>query len=305
MAIIKPHLAETADLELIKFPSVVFCKIDGVRGINLGSLTSRLLRPFKNSRLEADFSNPLLRGFDGELAVGSLTDGKTCRRTTSCVNSYKSPDSPDWYVFDYLWNGFEARDYKDRYNKLALLVSALPPDLAARVKPVPMVQIVNSLDELMQFHQKSLDAGYEGTVIRYLHGKHKSGRCTEREANFLRIKEWQTAEGVIIGFEEAQENFNPAKKNALGRTERSSHKENLRGKGMVGNFQLQLPDGQVITVGAGCLSHEERLEYFVAPELILGKVATYKFMPYGEKDKPRFAQIAKREFVSTREDIVL
>ena len=107
------------------------------------------------------------------------------------------------------------------------------------------------------------------------------------------------------------QNNNQAKVNELGRTERSSHKENLVGKGtlgaIVGTLYNDLLDykgkvvatkGTEITIATGSLTEKEKLDLWNNPDKIVGQLVTFSYMSYGLKDNARFAQFESiRSFV--------
>lgn len=294
----KPHKAENADLASLRFPAICLPKVDGVRGCYLTSqFTGRTLKAFKNRNVTDFYSHPLLRGFDGELAHGEITNPNQdlCRNTTGLVNSlgYNTDGSiPDLYVFDYVTEHTKNMPYSSRWELAKGMVDEIISthrEFSLHLKIMPAEKIVNSIEEVEAYHLEMLQLGFEGTIVRYLSAPHKNGRCTVKESYFMRIKEFATEEGKIVGYSEAQENRNAAVRNKLGYIERSSHQENKIGKGMIGSLTILRPNGDEITVGPGKLTHKERLEWFENPQLFMGKTATYKFMPYGTFNKPRFA----------------
>lgn len=297
----KPMKAENCDLSLIRFPVVCLVKLDGVWSGQMPGFkfTSRTLKPFKNSVVRDIFSHPLLAGFNGELAVGSLTDGATCRRTSSVVNSYSwnsSGEIPTLYPFDYVCENTVRMGFVDRFNLLRDKIDNLPLELAQYVKPLPAVKICKTLEEVLAFHEMVTGLGYEGTILRWHLAPHKNGRSTVKEGYLLRLKDQETDEAIVLSLVEAEENQNIAQINELGETFRTSHQENKVGKGMVGSF-LCLWKGIEISVSAGELDHDERREIWETRNWV-GRTITFKFMRYGMKDKPRFAR-----YVAPREDL--
>ena len=95
------------------------------------------------------------------------------------------------------------------------------------------------------------------------------------------------------------QNNNKVKINALGRIERSSHKENKTGKGMVGVLLIhsdKYPD-DIIEIGTG-LTHAEKKEIWENKNKFLGKTITFEYRPYGGYDVPRFGA-----FIGFRDEI--
>ena len=295
--ITKPMLATDFEESKLKFPCIVQPKIDGVRALHLygkPTISGRSLKQFANKLILPLFN---LEGIDGELTYGPITAPNLCRVTTSVVNTLLDDRATDLilYAFDYVTPETVHLTYQQRYDKLFTL--NLPPN----IKIVPST-IVNNLQELENFENQCLLDGYEGVIIRDPNGLYKNGRATVREGSYLRIKRFTQEDAVVLSITEAMENTNEAITNELGRTERSSHKENKIPKGMLGNLVcLDIKTQQQIIVGPGEMTHEDRIFYFNNPSELIGQTISYKFFPKGVKDKPRFPT-----FVSIRpsEDLV-
>jgi DNA ligase-1 len=146
---------------------------------------------------------------------------------------------------------------------------------------------VESLAELLAYEEECLELGYEGLILRSLHGRYKFNRTTLREDIAFKLKRFQDSEAEIIGLEEEMENTNEAETNELGRTKRSTAKAGLVGKGTLGAFLVRdLVTGVEFRIGSGALlTKEGRAKYY--NEKYIGKIVTYKFFPVGVKDKPR------------------
>lgn len=301
MAVTRPHKAETAELNKLTFPAIAFPKVDGVRGIKiLREFTSRELKPFRNTMLTEELSNPLFHGMDGEMAVGNIQnpDKNLCRTTTSFTNSYWMHPLPrefSWNVFDLVTDETEHLPYAKRFKLLKALVETIhekEPGKYPFLRTMPDYVVVNSLDEFTQAHTLYKSMGYEGTIYRDPAAPHKNGRSTVNQSYFMRMKDFADAEGIIEGFTEAQENTNEAVVNRLGYIERSTAKAGKVGKGMIGAVMIRNQEGETILCGPGCLTHDERVYYFHNPSEFIGRLAKYTFMPYGQYKKPRFPQYA-------------
>lgn len=296
----KPQLAEDAILLDVKFPCIVQPKIDGVRALNLnGTLTGRSLDPFKGFGITEYFSGPMFRHLDGEMVLGNnpACTERLCSLTTGAMGRFKGvTEMPDltWWVFDFLAE--PEQPYHHRYKELRFVVEALDDP---RVKLVPMYE-VNGPNELQRFINEFAEAGYEGTIIRNPNAPYKEGRATLKGQELWRVKPWADAEILVTGITEGQINGNEAKKNTLGRTERSSAKDGMIPNGQVGSIQgTMLEDfvvngkvlfakGLPITVGSGEMSVKEAEYYFKNPHKIVGHIVKFKHMIHGVKDLPRF-----------------
>lgn len=313
----KPHLACDVDEDKLKFPVLIMPKIDGVRGLNItGRITGRSLKEFKNSFVAECFSHECFMGVDGELVLGEWNRPGLCRETTGFVNRKtaregKPTKSLDfaWWAFDYLNTSTIHLPYVERLEALARAHATWFDDGSTpNVHLVPW-RLVYNLEELAAAEDAFLDDGFEGVIVRDPQGMHKSGRATTKLGAYLRIKRFVDFEGTVVGMTEAMENQNEAKTNELGRTERSTHQENMVPKGMVGNIDLKvlkdviyrgkvlIAAGEIATVGAGAMPHDQRKrvwEAFVAGDTtsedwIMGEVGKAKFMAHGIKDKLRMA----------------
>lgn len=290
-----PHLACDAVLDKLKFPLWGMPKLDGVRGLNLtGPLIGRSLESHANVFATERYSKPEYIGIDGELCLGDITRESLCRDTSGFLTRQtEKPGKPIvsedlcWWAFDYLRAEVLSKPYYRRYEALEKLVLGLA---RPALEIVPYV-LLESVEDVLKNEIYYLSQGLEGMIIRDPEGMHKSGRATANECNYLRRKPWVIKEALVMEIEEAMQNNNEAKVNALGRTERSSHKENLTGKGMIGTLICKELEegGGIIRVGPGKMKHKERERFFKTPELILGSVIKYKSLDHGRKDAPRMA----------------
>ncbi len=284
----KAQLAVDIDFEKAIYPLMSMPKFDGVRAINLdGTLKARSLKPHENLFTTEKYSKDIYLGFDGELVVGAPNEEDTLNRTSSATRTINWKGDITWYVFDWLHPEVVHLPYIDRLHKLKDYVRN--QGWALDGIHVVKYEIVNNAAEAEAFYQKCLDEGYEGAIYRNPNSKHKSGRSTLKENDFLRAKPQSDKEAVVLSIYEAMENQNEAKVNELGRTERSSHKANLVGKGMLGGMIAKdIETGMEINVGPGKMSHDLRKHLWLHPEEIIGKVIKYRSMDKGVKDKPRF-----------------
>ena len=82
-------------------------------------------------------------------------------------------------------------------------------------------------------------------------------------------------------------NNNVATKDAFGRSERSSHKANLSGAGVLGALIVRdLKTGLTFSVGTG-FDAAQRLGFWNNRNNLTGRIIKYKFFSVGVKDLPR------------------
>ena len=277
-SVFKPMLATDADLDKLKFPILASAKLDGVRAIvRNGVVFSRSNKPIPNKFVQQKFCR--FEHFDGELIFGDPTS-KTCYRdTVSVVMSLDKPaDGAGFFVFDHV------RDTGANYGVRHRWITE-KRDLPEHVILHDQV-LCKSLDDVLGYEEECLEDGYEGLILRDPDAPYKMGRSTVKEGYLLKLKRFVDDEAVVIGFEERMHNGNIATTNELGRTSRSSHKENKSGRGDLGALLLRTRSGIEFSCGTG-FTDAERADIWQNQSRHLGKLAKYKHFPVGAKDLPR------------------
>ena len=299
----KPALAEDAIIDKVMFPCYVQPKIDGVRALFISdTLTGRSVDPFKGTGVTEYFSKPAAKWLDGEMTLGTKPNctERLCAATTGAIGRFKGVDQMDdlhWWVFDYL--EFPDLPYRERYRLLLDKVVGLNDP---RVHLVPHTMECLNEAELKAAIAWCYEQGFEGAMIKNPEAPHKDGRATQKGQQLWRIKPWLDSEILVTGITQGNHNANEAKKNTLGRTERSSSKDGMVPNGMVGSIQgvlltdvicpmtgkLLFVKGTEITVGPGEMTAKEAKHYWGNPSEIVGKWVKFRHMTHGVKDKPRF-----------------
>jgi len=281
----KPMLAgKCSDTSKLVYPVLCTPKLDGVRALTINHvLVSRNWKPIPNDHVRNLFSD-LPEGCDGELITNNGTlAGKGFNDTQGDV--MRKDGAPDviYHIFDYVPNMTLCKKYKDRIVDLQI------PKIAnhASVKLV-LPKLIKNEEELLAYEQWCLENGYEGVMIRSVDGPYKEGRSTEREGYLLKLKRFEDSEAEVVGFEERMHNANEAKKDAFGRTERSSAKAGLVPDGTLGKlFVRDIQTGIEFEVGTG-FDDAQRADIWKHKKAWLGKIIKYKYQACGMKDKPRF-----------------
>lgn len=274
----KPMLAVVCeDISKLNFPVMASPKLDGVRALVVdGQLLSRSLKPIPNQHCQKLFAS-LPEGTDGELICGAANEDPY-RRTVSAVMSEDGTPDVMFYVFD---NFKHSGDFYSRFEYISGLLAANP-----NVKVVFHKWCADS-SELEQFEEKCVEMGFEGAMVRDPHGPYKFGRSTAKEGYLLKLKRFVDSDAKILGTYERMRNDNEATTNELGRTARSSHKENKHGHGDLGGFELQdIHTGVEFRCGTG-LTADDRIQMWAMRDDLVGQIIKYKFFPTGSKEKPR------------------
>jgi len=289
----KPMLSGTMkNPDLIKFPVIASPKLDGIRIVvhpTLGPVT-RSLKSIPNLHVRAMINALNLSYLDGELLVGDVYAPDAFNSTQSAVMS--SAGTPDFtfVVFD----SFEhpEKPYIERFAEATVKVAAA--NLVAPSVKIVMIENteINTVNSLTFYELNSLLQGYEGVMIRQPDGPYKFGRSTERAGTLVKLKQYADDEAVVTGVEYLQRNNNVATTNALGRTERSSHKSGKKTdyyevgalivEGLTGPYK-----GVTFKVGTG-YTQAMRKQLADDSEDLVGKIVNYIYQDEGAKDAPRF-----------------
>lgn len=285
----RPMLAGKADLGRLKFPVLASRKIDGIRClIRDGVALGRSLKPLPNKHLQALLGRPELNGLDGEIVVGPANSPTAYRDTNSGVMSIEGVPDLTYLVFDR-WD-LPGDTFEDR------LAAAFPPTVDHDAVKLLIHRYVTRMDELRAFQARVLAEGYEGVMLRSCDGPYKNGRSSTNEGYLLKLKEFTTSEALVVGLIEEMANLNEATTNALGFTERSSHRENKVGKSRLGALQVRdTVTGVEFAIGTGFTAADRESLWNDPP---IGRVVSYSHFEIGTKDLPRFPV-----FRGFREDI--
>lgn len=283
----KPLLAVQAELDKVDFSKgmVASPKLDGIRCIIInGVAMSRSLKPIPNKHIQWLIGRPELNFLDGELILGDPTSPSCYRDTNSACMSVDGQPAITFYVFDHIENP------DDEYcRRLIAAQETATKCIFACTKALPQVGVRN-LSELESLENSWLSEGYEGLMLRSIQGensRYKFGRATAKSQTLLKVKRFADAEYKVVGFQERMHNANEATTNALGHTERSSHKENKVGRGDLGALVLETADGQRFNCGTG-FDDATRSEIWNNRDNYVGKFAKIKSFLIGVKDLPRF-----------------
>lgn len=276
---IKPMLGASVKIDKLVYPIYMSPKLDGIRVIvKDGQVLSRSGKLIPNLFIQSLFKD--YHGIDGELIVGSPVHPNVFQITTSGVMSIEGTPNIKLYAFDS-WNA--EGGINERYTKLLQITKGS----FTNIEIVPQT-IINSKEELLKFEEDCLQTGYEGAIIRYPDAKYKNGRSTIKEGALLKLKRFKDSEAIILGMEPLLRNHNEATKNALGHTERSSHKDNMVADDLLGSLRVQdCTTGVEFSIGSG-FTEEQRRDIWSRQAELTGSFVKYKYFEVGVKDKPRF-----------------
>jgi len=275
-------------------------KIDGIRCLSFsGRAYSRNMKLIPNKYIQSCFSKykAELDYLDGELIVGSDSlDPTLFRKTTSSIMAKEGEPDFTYYVFDIVDTG-QCSPWYSRYQQLL----DMQDDLPEWCKVLPHFFVKESKEQdnplalpevhLDEFEQSMLSRGAEGVILRDTYGNYVQKRVTPTAPYMMKLKRFIDNEFLIVGYEPMYQNTNDAVINEIGLTERSTKKEGLIEKDMLGALTLQTEDGTLFSCGSG-FTLADRMSMWKDRDNLIGKKAKVKYFAAGDYSVPRFPVFA-------------
>ena len=298
----RPMLAATikgdADLQGLQYPLYCSPKIDGIRTLihPTEGPVSRTLKKIPNKFIQYQLTPRdeycPLNYLDGELVCYStLLDYHNFQHTTSEVMTHHPEDRNTdfvYLVFD-TWNPkYQHKTFHWRYSYIQEAVKTFASHY---VRIVPHLLGIN-VQEVSAYERFWLSEGYEGAMLRNPDIAYKLGRSTLKEQGLMKLKRFEDAEAIIVGYEQFMHNANVAEEDAFGLTKRSSHQDNKVPLEALGALEVESVEnspfpGVRFYLGTG-YTQEQRTQFWHQRDQLIGKTIKYKFQNTGVKDKPRF-----------------
>lgn len=266
----------------LRYPLLCSPKLDGIRCLVKDNMClSRSGKILPSYQVQDEFSN--LEHFDGELIEGLANDFDVYNRTQSYVMSEDKPGDIYYHVFDYTHPDWLNKPFYERLEFVdeAVMLSNFPNLYVVKHHEV------ETYEDLLEYEDKCLNAGYEGIMMRDPVGRYKNGRGTFREGLIYKLKRFQDDEAYIVGLQEQLTNNNTLEVDELGYAKRSYSKQGLVPAGTLGNFQV-LWNGLHLDVAPGSFNHAQRQKIWNNPGEYIGKLLKFRYFSHGVKDKPRF-----------------
>lgn len=277
---IKPMLACEVDLDKLVFPLYGGTKYDGIRALVIDAkVYSRSLKLIRNKHVQNLYGHECFNGLDGELVVGDIYAPDVFQKTTSGVMSEDGIPDVKFYVFDDFTK--PEQPYKIRKQSVANKVTK---DGTFMVDAT--AELIETREDFEALLAIEAEKGGEGMILRVPSAPYKFGRATAKQGNLIKVKFFVQAEFPVVGFIEQMQNCNEAKTNELGRTSRSSSKENLVPKGTLGSLVLQYTPKLTFNCGTG-FTDALRQEIWDNRPKYLKMYASVRYMLVGAKDLPR------------------
>lgn len=270
------------DREAIKFPVYVSEKLDGIRAIvKNGVVYSRSMKPIPNKAIQERFGK--FTHFDGELKLKSWDKNVFAETQSVVMAEDRNADDVMFYVFDMM---VENVPYKTRYETLAKFAGKLAGTGIEIVEHV----LCNTLEEVEAIEKRVLAANGEGVMLNSPDGFYKYGRSSWKEGILLKMKPWDDAEGVVIGFKQKMSNQGEIAQNFAGGNYRVYKREDMVPVDELGALFLAPVEGGVqfepFNIGTG-FDAEERKEIWAKQNEYMNKIVKFRYQGMGSQNRPR------------------
>jgi DNA ligase-1 len=250
---------------------------------------SRSLKPLPNKCLQDKIqkNKKELEGFDGEIIVGNPIDEFCFKESNRACMKIDLEAEHTFHIFDR-WDQPE-KQYMQRLASIAIFfmknkhISWITPVLHTPI--YSMVGINNYADACLKL-------GYEGAIFQSPQGFYKHGRASAKSGLMYKYKSRIDTEITVTDFHELMINNNPKVVNELGRSSRSSHKENLVPGNTLGAISGSgfFEDGTPFTTKVGVFSgftKEDLKAIWDSKHKLSGKLMKIKYMGIGSDQAPR------------------
>ncbi len=299
-------------------------KIDGMRVLfDEGVARSRSWTAWTNRYLQ-DFAKDwadTIQGWDCEMIPGLVYDPTIFREAMSGCRAEDGASEFTLYLFDNFDPSWAGLNYIARLIACAKDLGLAPKNLEDVIKltsadvtwsvhgtgrstnyHVQVVlcptKIVKSLEEIDYEEARLISLGWEGAILRRPSQGYKWNRATTNQGQLTKLKRFEDAEAIIVGYEHAYENANELTTSQLGYAKRSSHQENLRPKDYLGSLRVRLcepgtssPCTPTIEFSIGVMrgySQDDRRRLLQDGDKLLGQIVKFSHQGYGGGyDKPR------------------
>lgn len=288
--------------EDIKWPMFASTKMDGIRCLVVdGELYTRQGKVVPNRRLH-DLFEPLKRFssekqkvFDGEIWTPEVTFQAIMSLVTSQDKAI--PDiNLKYHCFDCISNDVWVNElepvFRLRHSSLIMSGPTSERELIPIVSVVAQRELT-SWEESEALLDSVLTNGGEGLMIRSAEGSYKHGRCTFREQNIFKLKQFEHIDAKVLEVLP----LTRISVDAIREYDEFGHPKAVHKKGdrttveALGKLIVQLEDGTTMSVGSGFDfrgGEKDRSLLWLSRDQLIGKWIEFKYTSVGVKDKPRF-----------------
>lgn len=249
-------------------------KLDGVRcvaviknrNVTLFARSGRVIEGLTDieSVLRANFNNVTL---DGELLYNDPMNlaEDTFRKTMEIIGSKGNKKDIIYNVFDVI----NDKKYKYRRSMLETLI----PETDFTHK-IPLLYHGDDIDKVFKIRDEMIKDGSEGVMINIGDAFYQK----KRTKDLIKLKQVNDSDGLVKAVYEGEGKY----------------------KNKLGAIDITYKDS-IVRIGSG-FTDEERVKYWNNPELLVGKVGTYKFTTVSHNEKDNSINLRFGRWVGIRYD---
>ena len=249
-------------------------KLDGVRciaviknrDVTLFARSGRVIEGLTDieSVLRANFNNVTL---DGELLYNDPMNlaEDTFRKTMEIIGSKGNKKDIIYNVFDVI----NDKKYKYRRSMLETLI----PETDFTHK-IPLLYHGDDIDKVFKIRDEMIEDGSEGVMINIGNAFYQK----KRTKDLIKLKQVNDSDGLVKAIYEGEGKY----------------------KNKLGAIDITYKDS-IVRIGSG-FTDEERVKYWNNPELLVGKVGTYKFTTVSHNEKNDTINLRFGRWVGIRYD---
>lgn len=264
-------------------------KIDGMRVYHGQDHIpqSRSGKEWKNKPLRAWCqAHPSMVGIDGEVVPGHIYTEDSFRKGQSETRREEGSREFTFYAFDH--TGFPDSVYEVRLSNVADLLNTFGEyqendAYHARLIVCPTVRVTSVL-EVRDFEERMIAEGWEGAMLRRPDRAYKFGRSTNLGGELIKLKRYEDAEAIVIGYEPWYQNENEATQSPLGYTVRSAHQDGKIALERLGALHVELATDTSVKFKIGVMqgiTHADRDRLWANRDSLIGRICKFKHQGYG------------------------
>ena len=245
--------------EKVIFPIYIQPKLDGYRAIAKINKNKEWELFSRNGKKYLNFDNILLAlekygdkrfVYDGEIMSD---DFQSMQKTAFSVKNKKTIGDVKYYIFDILsLNDFNQKKTLNIFEKRKVLLENFSTNIKNNTDLLKVVNTIecNSWEEVYTHHDRYIEEGYEGTIVR-LNAPYEF----KRTDSLMKIKNMKSQDCKIISIIEGKGKF----------------------KGMMGAIRVLQEDNQTICETGTGFDDKTRINFWTNKDKIINKIVEIKY----------------------------
>ena len=283
-----PMLAQEykRNVRKVKFPCYIQPKLDGYRMIYNASTrecysrTGKAYSILKQTEMKRGLDNGISGDIclDGELYVHDSAfhfENYGVLRKTKGLTQHDLHNLAQirYFVYDVMLPDNWQQPYRER----RVILERLIKDMQGHAIQVVDTYLCNSFDDIHRLHERFVEQGYEGSIVRNAEGPYV---CKHRSYDLLKLKDFQDAEYTIVSY--------------------TGEKDTRTNDDLI-VWVCTTSDGKTFNVQSKG-TREERMELYKEGQRFIGKQLSVQYFGLTADGIPRFPKTLRAGKASIREE---